>query len=99
MEDNAPGDNPAKKDAADRALLTLLVKALYAAGKADGFILPDGKPNKEAVRIGELLNELGGLTAMQSGARITIALLRDKAGLDLARDLEHCWHGIGDWLG
>ena len=49
--------------------------------------------NKQARRIGELLHQAGGMSLMKA------AYYRVKAAGADARDLERCWHGIGEWRG
>lgn len=51
-------------------------------------------PQERAREIGNALNELGGLEAMRQAAY----KIKDTMGDIAATELEHCWHGIGDWM-
>lgn len=89
---------PAADESVEKKMITELAKALYKIGRTDGFISPKGKLNPEAIKIGEALNKLGGITAMMSAARTAITSLRVAHNLDLAGELNHCWNGIGEWM-
>lgn len=99
MTGNDTGTPEEKIKIAEQKITTMLTQSLYAIGKDAGYISTKGIANPKAVEIGEMLNAQGGLSAMQSAAKVVVALLQDRHGIDRARELEHCWHGIGDWLG
>ena len=86
-----------KEDITGEKIALALAKSLYAIGRENSFISPEGVKNHKAIEAGKMLNELGGLSLMQLISKQVVTLLREREGKDLARDLEHCWNGIGEW--
>jgi len=77
-----------------------LLEELVKIGKLDDYLStqPGGPFNVRchhvrAHKIGERLNEIGGIELMQA-ARWHV---KTKLKAVLAEHLDHCWKGIGDW--
>ncbi|MBN2258792.1 MAG: hypothetical protein JW704_13410 [Anaerolineaceae bacterium] len=87
--------NPSSRKEAER-----LIEELIGVGKRDDYLseLPGGSfnfqcHNIEARKIGQKLNELGGLELMMT-ARLRV---RKKLGEVLMSHLDYAWSDIGDW--
>ena len=87
---------PAEKKREVNRLLSELVKI----GKSDDFLSlhPGGQFNVRchhvrARRIGERLNEIGGLALMQAARSHVRRKLKDV----MAEHLDYCWQDIGEW--
>ena len=70
-----------------------LVDQLVTVGSSNGYLAIDGSKNSDAVKIGRQLNELGGFNMMLQAHNV----VAERLGNRLARHLEACWGGVGDW--
>jgi len=89
------GLSPASHQEAER-----LIEDLIGIGKRDDYLSehPGGQfdmhcHNTEARRIGQRLNELGGLDLMMAARE----RVRRKLGMTLMSHLDYAWLEIGDW--
>ena len=94
--------NPAinKLDSAYKREVNKLLDDLVKIGKMDDFLsLQPGGPfnvrcrHTQAIKIGQRLNEIGGLALMQAAR----AYVKRKLKTMPAEHLDYCWQDIGDW--
>jgi len=89
------GLNPSSRLEAER-----LIEELIGIGQKDGYLSerPGGQfdshcHNTGARRIGQQLNELGGLDLMMAARQ----RIRKKLGMALMSHLDYAWSNIGQW--
>ncbi len=87
-------------NAAQKSEYNRLLENLIRIGKTDDYLsLQPGGPfdvrchHVEARRIGERLNEIGGLSLMQAAR----AQVQRKLKATPAEHLDYCWQDIGEW--
>lgn len=87
-------------DASARAEVEQLLDELIRIGQMDDFLsLQPGGPfnvrchHTRARKIGERLNEIGGLALMQAARK----RVKRKLKPVMAEHLDYCWQGIGAW--
>ncbi len=87
-------------DPAYKREVNKLLDDLVKIGKMDDFLsLQPGGPfnvrcrHTQAIKIGERLNEIGGLELMQTAR----SFVQRKLKATLAEHLDYCWQDIGDW--
>lgn len=87
-------------NAAQKSEYNRLLENLLRIGKTDDYLsLQPGGPfdvrchHVEARRIGERLDEIGGLPLMQAAR----AQVQRKLKATPAEHLDYCWQGIGEW--
>jgi len=86
--------------AAQKQEVKKLLDELVKIGQLDDFLsLQPGGPfnvrchHTQARRIGERINEIGGLELMTASR----AYVKDKLKATLAEHLDYCWQNIGEW--
>jgi hypothetical protein len=87
-------------DSAYKREVNKLLDDLVKIGKLDDFLsLQPGGPfnvrcrHTQAIKIGQRLNEIGGLALMQAAR----AYVKRKLKATLAEHLDYCWQDIGEW--
>ncbi len=86
---------------AEKQEVNRLIEELIKIGQMDDFLsLQPGGPfnvkchHVRARKIGERLNDIGGLALMQAAR----ARVKRKLKAVMAEHLDYCWQDIGDWL-